>query len=392
MMEAMDRIKKAKVAIMRHPKFCAFSGVMAMGTHTLDDSIPTACTDGLNVRYGPAFVQSLNDKQLNLVVLHETLHVAFRHMRVWKNLWKENPKLANIAADHFVNLALVEADPGGDFLEMPAVGVMPNPDFHGWNVQRIYDYLKREQQDPDDAEQPDGDGGGFDQHDVDAANAHSEAEEQAINDKVQQALRQGEAMARKRSADGTGGLDGAFGELLQSKQDWKALLREFVQSQCQGRDLSTWARPNRRYIGQDIYLPSSYSETMGELVVTFDTSGSCFGGTVMSRFVSELRAVLDAVKPEKVRVLCWDTKVCSDQVFENGELQIADVRIKGGGGTDASCVTDYLAANQIKPQAIVTFTDGECGSNWGTEIAPTLFAVTTSGIRAPYGTTIHIDV
>ncbi len=107
----------------------------------------------------------------------------------------------------------------------------------------------------------------------------------------------------------------------------------------------------------------------------------------MSRFVSELRAVLDAVKPEKVRVSCWDTKVCSDQVFENGELQIADVRITGGGGTDASCVTDYLAANQIKPQAIVTFTDGHVGS-WGTEIAPTLFAVTTSGIRAPYGTTL----
>ncbi len=211
MMEAMDRIKKAKVAIMRHPKFCAFSGVMAMGTHTLDDSIPTACTDGLNVRYAPAFVQSLNDKQLNLVVLHETLHVAFRHMRVWKHLWKENRKLANIAADHFVNLALVEADPSGDFLEMPAVGVMPNPGFHGWNVQRIFDHLKREQ-DPDeadDADNPDGEGGGFDQHDVDAANAHSEAEEQAINDKVQQALRQGEAMARKRSADGTGGLDGA---------------------------------------------------------------------------------------------------------------------------------------------------------------------------------------
>lgn len=387
-----DRIKKAKVAIMRHPKFCAFSGVMAMGQHTIDDTIPTACTDGLNVRYSPTFVAALTDKELNLLVLHETVHIAFRHLQVWKDLWTENARLANVAVDHFVNLALTDADPQGEFLSMPSVGIQPDPTFRGWNVRGIFDYLKQEQdQNPDNPDQPDGDGGGFDQHDVEAANQPSAAEEQAINDKVQQALRQGEALARKRSKDGAGGLEGQFGELLQSKQDWKHLLREFVQTQCQGRDVSTWARPNRRYIGSDIYLPSSYSESMGELVIAFDTSGSCFGGKVMSRFVSELRAVLDAVKPERVRVLCWDTQVASDQVFENGELQIADVRIAGGGGTDASCVSRYLTEKQIKPQAVIVFTDGYVG-DWGVEVAPTLFAITEKHIRAPYGTSIHIEV
>jgi CheY-like chemotaxis protein len=127
---------------------------------------------------------------------------------------------------------------------------------------------------------------------------------------------------------------------------------------------------------------------MNELVIGFDTSGSCFGGHEMTRFVSEIRTILEDVKPAKTHVIYWDTKVAGHQVFEDGQFAVQSLKPKGGGGTDGSVLFDYLRDKRIAPQAIVQFTDGYVGS-WGNSDCPTLWAITTN-IRAPYGTTIQI--
>ena len=49
-MNVQDRIKKAHIAIMQHKKFCAYSGVLACGKVTVNEDVPTACTDGWDVR------------------------------------------------------------------------------------------------------------------------------------------------------------------------------------------------------------------------------------------------------------------------------------------------------------------------------------------------------
>ena len=58
--------------------------------------------------------------------------------------------------------------------------------------------------------------------------------------------------AGKLGSNGNRNLD----ELMQPQVDWREVLREFVQTTCTGSDYSTWKRPNRRYIGADIYMPS----------------------------------------------------------------------------------------------------------------------------------------
>ena len=65
-----------------------------------------------------------------------------------------------------------------------------------------------------------------------------------------------------------------FGDLLKTQVDWREVLREFVTTTCVGNDYSTWSRPNRRLLGQDIYLPSGISEKVEDLVVAVDTSYS----------------------------------------------------------------------------------------------------------------------
>lgn len=398
-MNAIERIKRAKIAIMRHKVWCAFSGVIACGEITVDDTTPTACTDGYNVRFGEKFVGTLTDAELRLVLLHEACHKSYSHLRVWKSLWDENPKLANVAMDHFVNLSLMDTDNGEAFLAMPKIGIQPERAFRGWSVKQIYNHLKQEQEDDQDPGDGDGDGdgngdgdgdGGFDSHDFDGAGKQSAAEQDKQAEEVQRALRQGEAVARKRG-QGSGNSSALIGDLLKPKLDWRQLLRDFVQETCAGRDESTWARPNRRYLADNIYMPSMHSTTMGELVVLFDTSGSVFSGSVTQAFASEIAAIVEQVKPERVRVVYCDSAVQGEQSFEDGQFALASMRVKGGGGTDLPVTFDYIRDKGYKPQAMVVLTDGY--TPFGTAPGyPVLWCITERSITAPWGITAHIDV
>jgi len=387
-----ERLKRARVAIMRHKTFCAFSGVLSCGPITLDESLnpPTAATDGWGHKFHPAFVASINDKQLRFLMLHEAMHAAYRHLRVWKNLWDKDPHRTNVAADLFVNTALFDMDNGEGFIEMPPGGLKPDAKWRGKSVWQIWHMLPQ-QEGGGNGEGDEGEGSGFDSHDFEGAGVDAQTE-QARATQINRALRQGEMLARRRRGAGKGSSHAVIEDLLTPKVAWQDELREFVREVCQGRDESTWARPNRRYLSSDIYMPSMYSEKMGDIVVGFDVSGSCFSSDVLTRFVSELKAAIDAVKPERVRVVCWDWDVQSDQTFDGGSFDVPQLQIRGGGGTNGAVLFDLLKSEpNYRPQAVINFTDGGVG-NWGSYDVPTLWVITERGITAPWGRTITMEV
>ena len=388
-MSVPDRIKRAHIAIMQHKVFAGYSGVLACGKVKFDERIPTAMTNGWDVTYNPGFVEQLmpTDPELRFLVLHEATHKAFRHLHVWREIHEENAQLANVAADLFVNLALQDADKGEGFVKMPKVGIQPDPQYRGMSVGQIYQLLKQEGGGGGGG----GDGDGLDEHDWDGAYNGDPEEAQQRADEIQRAIRQGEMLRKKLAGKGAGSQDGIFGDILAPKVDWKRALRDFIQETCAGRDEATWRRPNRRYLADDIYMPSMQGVTLNELVIGFDTSGSVFGGDEMTRFVSELSVIIEQVKPAKCHVIYWDTKVAGHQVFEHGQFAVQDLKIKGGGGTDGSVLFDYLREKNMNPQAIVQFTDG-CVGEWGNTNVPTLWAITTNGITAPFGTSIDLSV
>ena len=384
-MSVPERVKKAHLNIMRHPKFCVYSGVLACGSVKYTDAIPTACTDGWDVLYNPAFISehAPSDAKLRFLVLHEATHKAYRHMATWRKLHDEDASLANMAADHFVNLSLQDTDAGDGFVTMLDVGVKPNPKYRGWSVKQIFDDLKQS----GEADGGGGSGEGMDSHDWDGpAGDPKEAQQQA--EEIQRAIRQGEIIRKKMVGKGSAGMDGAFSDLLHPKVDWRKVLREFVTETCAGRDESTWRKLNRRFMDENLCMPSMVGTTITELVIGFDTSGSCFHGTDMDRFVAEISKIIEDIKPNKCRVIYWDTAVVGEQVFEDGQFAVQQLKPKGGGGTDGSVLFNYLRENRINPDAIVQFTDGEV-CDWGRSDWPTLWAI-TSNIRSPYGVTINI--
>lgn len=388
-MQVSDRIKKSHIAIMQHKKFCAYSGVLACGKVTVSDAVPSAATDGWNVTYNPKFVEAHmpTDPELRFLVLHEATHKAYRHLTVWRKLHEENPMLANLAADHFVNLHLQDTDDGEGFIKMPKLGIQPDPKYRGWSVQMIYQDLKQQMQDSDGQG-----GGGMDDHDWDGNDANGDpAKEQEQANEIQRAIRQGEILRKKLAGKGAGGADGVFGDLMNPKIDWRKLLREFVTEYCAGRDESSWRKPNRRYLSQDIYMPTMVGTTMTRLVVGIDTSGSVFNSPEMDQFAAELCKIVEDVNPKLIDVVYWDTEVAGHQTFEDGQFALQSLQPKGGGGTDGSVLFKYLEDKQIRPDAIVQLTDGYVG-DWGNTDIPTLWGITSNGISAPFGVSVHIEV
>jgi predicted metal-dependent peptidase len=205
-------------------------------------------------------------------------------------------------------------------------------------------------------------------------------------EQIDSALRQG-ALAAQKVGNGSE-LD--LGQLLAPKVDWKAALREFISATCAGNDYATWSRPNRRYIGAGMYMPSGVSQQVEELVVGVDTSGS-IGGTALREFLSEVSGICEQVKPARLRLLYWDEKVRREELYSvdaQGTLA-SSTKPAGGGGTDASCVPDYLREKNIKPQAVVMLTDGYVYS-WGQWDVPVLWCVIGSKRVPPMGRVVHV--
>lgn len=389
-----DRVRKAHIALMRHPKTALFSGVLMLGTSEVVDKPITAYTDGVNKKYGRAFLDALKDAEVNALVLHENLHVVFRHLLHNVDLFKENQKLANMAADYVVNDVIVSLDER-QFCSLPKGGIY-DEQYHNMNMREVFHKLRDEQkqcqgqsQGQNQGQNGDPSDGGsenysFDEHDVDgAASPGTKEEQEALDAKIDRALREGALLAGRLGAE----VPRSVSELLEPKVRWQDELKEFVSSATRGKDEMTWRKFNRRLLPNDLYLPTVENETIGEIVVAIDTSGS-ISGEQLSKFATEMVSICDTCSPEALRVLWWDTMVHGEQMFRDDYSGLAHMlKPMGGGGTRVGCVADYLRDRKVKAECVVVFTDGHVESEvkWGINV-PTLWLVThNKGWTPPSG-------
>jgi predicted metal-dependent peptidase len=415
---AEKRVERAHAQLMRNKDFCLFSGVFMIGKVSISETHPTASTNGRDVTYGRKFVDSLNDKQLAFVVVHEAMHKAYRHLTVWKGIAKENPRLANAAMDYVINLQIQDSDPSGTVVTMPRddegnlIGLLDEK-YRGMDTKQVYNLLKKEAQDKPQGDGGQGDGksgspsgggqgngdadgeGGenFDEHDWEGANELTAEEEEELVKEIDNALREGAILAGKMK----GNIPRGINELLHPKVDWREALREFVKTHTRGGDQSTWRRPNRRYLGIDIIMPSAISEKAELFVIGVDASGSIFG-QIMSQFMGEMKSICDEVMPETVELLYWDSHVAARETYRGAEVEqlVNTTKPRGGGGTQPECVPIYLEAERIAPQCVIMLTDGEFygdggWSEWSRISAPVLWCVVGNKNFVPkYGQSVYV--
>ena len=408
------KLKRAHITLMRHPETALYAGCMMMGTTEITDAVATACTDGINKKYGRAFLSKLSDAEVRALVLHENLHVALRHCIHGRAMQLEDRARAAQAADYVVNDIIVNLK-DKSLCKLPEGGLVSDK-YHDWSMREIFDGLKEEcegkkpppPEPPEDGEgegegegeSPEGDApedggdkpgdkpgepkehGGFDTHEFDEPMDADEQKE--VNEKVDRALREGALLAGRLGAD----IPRVISDMMEPKVDWREALREFITSNTKGKDEFTWRQFNRRQIANDIYLPTVEDETIGELIVAIDTSGS-IGQEQINEFATELMSICETVQPDMVRVLWWDTRVAGEQLFTDKDYTglAALLKPQGGGGTHVGSVSSHILKEDLKADCIVVFTDGYVESNivWETTI-PTLWMVTMCrGLVVPVG-------
>jgi len=375
----MTRIKKAHIALMKHPQTALYSGVMLMGTSdVVEEGKFTAYTDGVNKKYSKVFLETIDSNpKLRGLVLHENLHVALKHIPRGVDMWKTNSRLANMAADYVVNGIIHDIDGivgGGSerIVELPD-GALQDDMFTNWSMREVYNYLSKNQPPEDGNGGGDGEGGDGDMHDFEGSKELTHEQAKAVNDAVDKALREGGILAGRMGAT----VPRAISDLLESKVDWKEVLREFVQTATKGSEEVTWRKMNKRYLANDMYVAGHETETMGEVTIAIDTSGS-IGSKELTEFASELASICGMCNPERVRILWWDTMVHGEQVFETDYADIAKLlKPLGGGGTHVSCVSEYIAKHKLSSECVIIFTDGYLEDNISWNITmPSLWLVT----------------
>ena len=346
--------------------------------------LDTLATDGRVLRYHPPFVTGLSPDELVGVLAHEVMHCALAHPARRRD---RDAERWNVACDLAVNPLLVSAG-----IVLPPSRLMPGEGAYaqlepGKSADEYYALLPGPAaggdggsgSDSEPAGDPGGCGGVVDPGAGDpAASRQVEADwKVAVAQAHQAAAGRGPLSA---------GLGRAVDDVLHPPADWRAVLRAFVASHA--RNDYSWARPNRRFLAQGLYLPGLHSEELGDVVLAVDTSGS-IGERTLGLFAAEANAVLAAYDCA-VTVLYHDTEVQKVQAWRSadGPLVLDPV---GGGGTSHVCVFDWLDKSGLAPACVVCLTDLDTEFPVAPPTVPVLWAVPGKApANPPFGQVVSL--
>lgn len=319
-----------------------------------DERCPTMATDGTAVYYNPKFVLEMSLDEVKAVAIHEIMHVALLHpLRVGaRDKFK-----SNIAMDYAINLLIQDAG-----YKLPSGGLL-DYQYEGMSWEQIYDLLPQQNRSKgsgsgDGASGPGNDpANGRDYSDGDVLQPSLTKEQAAaLEEQIKTNVIQSESAA-KAAGKMPANLSQVFLQEREPEEDYQHLFAKFM-APIFPRDY-TWQRPSRRFIGQDMYLPSVLKDGIGEIIVGVDTSGSV-PVRVLENFVGMINHFLTRVKPERTHVLYCDAFVYKHDQFKPGNPMDLDGCKVQQGGTRFAPVFQYAADNEIKPKCAVYLTDMEC--------------------------------
>lgn len=296
--------------------------------------VDVAATDGSHLYYNPEGFAEFDEIYHASILAHEALHCILYHP-YRRN--ERDPKAWNVACDYAVNSILVQ-----EGFPLPE-SALYEPKYANETAENIYDDLLENAQEVPLIF-------GADVMDAALSDAETTQAEAEWKIAVQQATK-----AAKNMGKLSNNLEALVEGLLEPVIDWKDALARFVTEKTKGD--YTWSRPNRRFIGDDIYLPSNTTFSIGEMSIIVDTSGSV-SNSELQEFISEVNGILDVAAPSKVNVIYADTEVNNEQIFTPSDYPIT-AEVKGRGGTDFRPALSFVTKHRANSACIIYFTDME---------------------------------
>jgi predicted metal-dependent peptidase len=325
-----------------------------------DPDCPTAWTDGKSIGYNLEYVASLEHTQIIGLFVHECLHVILKHhIRNQENPdFKAKHKKWNYAADYSLN-PVIKRSKGMD--------IHPNWLYNSkWDdeLAEVIFYELKDSEIP-----PDLPGGGWGEGmpgevrpmPSESGGKPTPAEVDAEAQKVDQWVK-----AAAFKAQGAGKLPGEAQDVIKAATAptvcWQDELI-FICDEITKNDY-TWTRPNVRYMGQGVYLPSMHGQKTQDMIFFVDCSGSV-DNTQLAQCAAEIQTIVSAYNI-RVIVVYWDTKFRSMEIFDASDVVDPEfsLNIAGRGGTRFSGCWDWMDENlwehDIDPKAMIFFSDLEC--------------------------------
>ena len=320
-----------------------------------DPSIPTAGvwvnpdSGVFEMKYNPEFLGKLPEDQVRGVLKHEFYHLIFDHVTSRKPDHVPH-KAWNIAADLAINSHIADelsesaCVPGrGPFADLP---LFRSAEWYLANLP------EGEGESGEGSGEGDGEGdspGSFDDHSGWEEAADSGASAMA-KERLKNAIKEAAQEAAK-SPKGFGSMSGELKEeilkRLESKVDWKKVLRYFVKTSQRASRSSSVKRINRRYA----YIhPGKRVKRQAKIAIAIDQSGSV-SNEMLEAFFSELNKL---AKIAEFTVVPFDTQVDESKVYvwRKGENKKAERVLCGGTCFEAP--TDWANDNNVDGVIILT--------------------------------------
>jgi predicted metal-dependent peptidase len=368
-----QRVNREITRVLDHLRYAAMAGVAQLGEIRVERGVPTAYTNFRDIVIGYEFVETLTDEEIRGVIIHELYHIIYMHAAVYLWMHKINPKLANVVWDYRINGQIVAENRVDGFAKLPDGGLYDSK-YDGMLEGEIWKLLYEEQEGGGAGGVPSEGQGSMDDHDVEAFESLSEEEQRELSNDIQEAIRQGLLAAEKAGKGGNKTLE----ELVEVVIPWEDIIQEWFVDTCSGGEDGTFRVPNRKYMPINIIRPSRIQDKLDDIVLAIDTSGSV-ASEQLTKFMSVVRNIIETLAINNVHVIYWDTEVRSHEVYGETAIPLSELvnttKPKGGGGTNVTCVPEYIKQTSIQAEGVVVLTDGHIYGGWGTWTMPVLWAV-----------------
>lgn len=381
-LNAQEMIKRAKARLIMSQPF--FSTLLFHLPISEDKAVKTASTNGKSIKYNPEFIEALSIDEVQFLLAHEAMHAAMLHCT---RRGERNPKGWNIATDYVINELLSEQRVG----VMPEGGLL-NPELTkagNYTAEGVYGLLPEDKDGNKDKGEGGQGGGPLDELEDDAETAQDE-DKQAQNEREWKVIINQASIAQRLAGKMTGGLKRTVDSILKPSVDWRSALRIFMSQSI--KETPSYAKPKRRFLSEDIILPSLIGEGMGSIAVAIDCSGS-INQDLLAKFSAEVRAIAQDLNPKSLEVIYFDHSICATKTFTTEDYSNLELEMQGGGGTAFSPIFSYVNEMPEPPVCVVVLTDLYCDDYGNTPDYPVLWASTTGdGHEVPFGSILPIGM
>jgi len=401
--------------------------------------VETMAVDGVTFFINPTWPLQRSKLANLFTMLHEAMHVWFRHPERLRDSRKLYGDLVHQAADYAVNLHLVQ---NGSPYEMPDDGLIDYAfvasDGRALSTELILDKLIQQQQEQQQEQEQDSDSGDSESAECDGSQQQDSSQnsddsdsdsdqntdsETGSHDGDGDANGDGDADDSSESESGNSGQNAggntpsSCGELLPAPvdldphevaeqhiaaatlaktagngtlPDW---MQSLVNEAAQNSETSwlqrlhdkfatiaaardySFERFNQAYAVVGMIEPTLYSEGIGKVAIVGDESGS-MSDDELNMATEQTAAILEEWQPDSVEIIRHDSEIVYTESLSAGEQPTPRTK-RSYGGTDFQPVLDYCAEQQV--EVIVWITDCYPCDNPKDNGIPAIFLGTSYG-------------